>query len=137
MTQRVGQHITRFEYRGLGNAPSACELEVTHHLDRGLSVVVATDIGEGTSVTNFAEQLATLVVERYGIDPTRLIWLEHYQADRYEGAEETWDLVSFTWHGKVASSPKWKHLSTYPPRLSTVLAHGTVIDAPAARRLEG
>jgi hypothetical protein len=33
------------------------------------------------SVTNFAEKLATLACNMFGINPTTLVWIEHYPAD--------------------------------------------------------
>ena len=47
-----------------------------------------------TSVTNAAEYLASFVCDRFGIDPHRLVWIEHYG---YGGRRErTYDLVTLS-----------------------------------------
>ena len=75
------------------------------------AVVLVTDLGDGNpgpSVTNAAEEIATEVLRRYGLDPARTLFVEHYDGRtpgtaataRRDGAED-FDRVAFT----VAADP--------------------------------
>ena len=72
----------QFGYAGLHGRPARCGLELIELVD-GRTVVIATELSDnpGVSVTNFAEQLATLVCKMFHIDPTKLVWIEHYPAE--------------------------------------------------------
>jgi hypothetical protein len=72
----------QFDYAGLHGRPARCGLEIIE-LPDGKTVVIATELSDnpGVSVTNFAEQLATLVCKMFHLDPTKLVWIEHYPAD--------------------------------------------------------
>ena len=63
-----------YNYTGFHGCDSKCELQIINNL------VIATEIpeNEGTSVTNMAEHLATMVCQTFGIEPKHLIWIEHY-----------------------------------------------------------
>ncbi|HYE17368.1 MAG TPA: hypothetical protein VEA69_02930 [Tepidisphaeraceae bacterium] len=73
--------IRRLEFEGFHGRPATCDLEVVG-LPDGRTLVIATerDDNPGVSVTNFAEGQATIVVNRFGLDPERLVWIEHYPA---------------------------------------------------------
>ena len=101
MPRYTGEH----RYKGYGIHESRCMFEVYEH-DEG-STVLVTDIDEGTSVTNSAMLLATQLVERFGLDPATLTFIECYRANRYPGAVESFDIVSFDWTGRVANRPRW------------------------------
>jgi hypothetical protein len=62
----------RFEYAGLHARPAACGLEIIRLAD-GRTVVIATELSDnpGVSVTNFAEELGTLVCTGWRIDPAK------------------------------------------------------------------
>ena len=63
------------------------------------------------SVTNAAEQIATEVVKQYGLDPQRMLFVEHYpEAQRPMPYGESYDLVTFTWKEGRATKPIWRHL---------------------------
>jgi hypothetical protein len=61
------------------------------------------------------EIIASLVVRRFGLDPQRCVFIEHYPREllvhshspleRREGRHK---YVTFTWDGGIASSPQWK-----------------------------
>jgi len=88
----------RFEYRGLHGCRCVCSLEILA-LHDGRSAVIATELEDnpGTSITNVAEHLASEVCDRFGIDPDKLVWIEHYgYAGASEGLQErTFDRVTF------------------------------------------
>lgn len=71
-----------FDYAGLHGRPARCGLEIIE-LSDGRTVVIATELSDnpGVSVTNFAEELATIVCRMFLIDPRKMIWIEHYPAD--------------------------------------------------------
>jgi hypothetical protein len=71
-----------FDYAGLHGRPARCGLELIE-LPNVRTVIIATELSDnpGVSVTNFAEELATLVCNMFGIDPAILVWIEHYPAD--------------------------------------------------------
>lgn len=61
-------------FKGLHGCESKCDLEIYGNL----VICSERNDNEGTSVTNFAEHLATEVCEKHGIDPDKLIWIERY-----------------------------------------------------------
>jgi hypothetical protein len=54
-----------------------------HRISSGRYIVILTDIGKGTSVTNAAEQIATeiynLFLKKNGITLGEIVWFEHYK----------------------------------------------------------
>jgi hypothetical protein len=69
----------RYNYKGFCGCDSCCDIEV-HRRSDGKHVFIATEVPEnrGTSVTNFAEQLATAMRRQHGLKPEDVIWIEHY-----------------------------------------------------------
>lgn len=71
----------RHSFLGFGIHKSACEVEI-YKTVAGRYLVILTDIGEGTSVTNAAEQIATEVYNIYlkedGVSSEDVVWVEHY-----------------------------------------------------------
>ena len=103
-----------YHYKGFGGCESQCDLEIHKNL------VIVTEIpeNEGTSVTNVAEQLATQICEKFKIDPSKLIWIEHYpERGEWKDYDESYDLVQFNLEGGnpffpndskgVLSNPRW------------------------------
>jgi|WetSurMetagenome_2_1015567.scaffolds.fasta_scaffold809015_1 hypothetical protein len=87
----------RFQYKGFGDCPSMYELEM-HTTTGGRTVVICSETNDnpGTSVTNFAEWLATLVCKRFTIAPEKLVWIEHNPSGEPVGSGADWNLVNFT-----------------------------------------
>jgi hypothetical protein len=85
-----------FEYPGFHGCRSWCDLELIPLAD-GWTAVIATERAgnPGTSVTNIAEHLASFVCNHFGIDPDRLVWIEHYAYASTTFPERTFDLVTF------------------------------------------
>ena len=107
-----------FHYKGFHGCDAKCGLEVIRHKDKDFDVVVATELHDnpGTSITNMAEGIATLVCKEFDIPPSRLLWIEHYP-ERPSGTPrkpfpESFDRVWFTWTGEQFRSPRWRPLST-------------------------
>ena len=110
--------IDRFRFRGLHGCESWCKLEIVPVRD-GRTVVTATEEKDnpGTSVTNMAEHLAYWVCIEFSIDPSRLVWIEHYgYPSAFEkGNPRSYDLVNFTilppGHDAVFAEPTWRPMT--------------------------
>ena len=110
-----------YNYKGFYGCACKCGLQVHKNL------VIATEIpqNEGTSITNMAAELASLVCEGFEIEPSELIWIEHYpdrglneRTGEYEIPED-FSLVTFKQKEKTSyltvgvatisifSSPVW------------------------------
>src|SRR5215470_19803845 len=85
----------RYDYKGFWSCDSCCDIEV-HRRNDGKYVFVATELPDnpGTSVTNFAEHLATAMRRQYGLKPEEVIWIEHYPEAK-DRRKEDFDLVRF------------------------------------------
>ena len=95
------------EYKGFGIHPSKCKVYIKH--EGVLTFVGFEDMGEGTSVTNASEQLATEIVEKEGLNHEKTLFFEWYPY-----AEGTVSEVSYTWgldkqtDKLKAVKPQWK-----------------------------
>ena len=107
-----------YHYKGIGGCDCKCGIEIHKNLG------IATDIpeNEGTAVTNWAEHLATQICKEFQIEPSQLIWIEHYLERGMHGErDESWDLAVFKLKEKTEfvsgkmtvstfSAPVWHHL---------------------------
>jgi hypothetical protein len=82
--------------------------------------VVVTELPDnpGMSVTNACEDIASRVVQDFGINPQRTRFIEHYPEERtvHHGREhvrkETFDEIFSTWDKQNrADGPHWKSLT--------------------------
>ena len=92
-----------------------CHLAVYDRLGSRVAVMVEVGREEAPtmSVTNACEQIATEAVKATGVNPGRVIWIEHYPADEHR-KKETFSLVTFLWSWNgiwTASSPRWAHVT--------------------------
>jgi hypothetical protein len=105
---------TIFNYKGFWGCASKCRIRIYRNGDK--DIIIATELPDnpGTSVTNFAEHLAKLVVLKFKLNLCRLVWIEHYPADRLY--KENYSRVQFTLSvrddgGFEFSAPEWSHLT--------------------------
>jgi hypothetical protein len=103
----------RLDYTGLNRFPSACDVRVYHRDNQ--TIIVCTDLNEGTSVTNAWPFLADIVCKTFSVPPcNHIIWVEHYDAKLHR-EQETWDRVFMVLKGgRFIMSPTqhpWKHLT--------------------------
>lgn len=97
----------RLDFRAPNGTNSSCDVTIY----REIQLVVVSETGEGMSVTNAAEVIATEVVRQYEIDPKRMLFIEHYpESQRPKPYGESYDLVTFIWGKYGAYSPTWRHL---------------------------
>jgi hypothetical protein len=101
--------LIRFAYCGFHGCPSVCGLDI-QPLANDRTVVICTELPDnpGTSVTNFAEDLATLVCRRFRIASDKLVWIEHYPPSASHGPKADWDRVEFSWDGDCFQQPRWR-----------------------------
>jgi hypothetical protein len=99
-------------YKGLFGYPSKCGLGIETAQDKVRVTLTELLDNEGTSITNIIEHLATMVYHQflYGIEVTRIQWIEHYPACEEFDSEETFDEVEMLWDDERFSSPKWKRI---------------------------
>ncbi len=109
-------HDYRHTYRGPGGVLSACRIRV-YDTGGGQTVVIATDLGRGTSVTGAVTPLANEIEGSHCADPSRrMLWVEHYRyADTLPGwgaaPVETFHLVTFTRADDgTLTAPRWHRL---------------------------
>jgi hypothetical protein len=98
-----------------GKFPSRCDLDVFLLGTRAL--VVATerelDPAVGISVASGADILATIVVQKFALDPAGLTWIEHYP-ERVMGLRkvyrlgESYQRVTFRSDGTRLTAPRWE-----------------------------
>jgi hypothetical protein len=112
MVERLSQiSPVRFSYR-VPNRPEAyCDLVVS----KEHNLIIASEVADnpGLSITNAAEYVATQACEAFGIQPKKLIWIEHYSNRSYPGGRtlEDFDLVTFRIDGEGKfSDPEWRSL---------------------------
>ena len=78
----------------------------------GKYVFVATEVPENpsTSVTNFAEQLATAMRRQHGLKPEDVIWIEQYPEAKGR-RKQSFDLVRFAFLGDTFRTPVWTRIT--------------------------
>jgi len=87
-------------------------------------ISVISDIPGGKmSVRSCSSHIATLVVEKFNIDPHRMFWVEYYPEKKYGIGNATviperFEAVEFVWLSGKAIKPKWRLLK--PPVLDEV-----------------
>jgi hypothetical protein len=102
----------RYDYRGFWNCDSCCDIEA-HRRSDGKYVFVGTELPDnpGTSVSNYAEHLATAMLGQYGLKPDQVIWIEHYPEARGRRKED-FDLVQFlAVEGEPFRMPAWTRIT--------------------------
>jgi hypothetical protein len=100
----------RYDYQGFWS-DSFCDIEVHRRTD-GKYVFVATELRDnpGTSVTNFAEYLATAIRKQHRLKPEDVIWIEHYPEAK-DRRKESFDLVRFSVDEDAFRSPAWTRIT--------------------------
>ena len=98
-----------YEYLGFGRVESRCRIKILPN--DGEHLICFEDIGEGTSVTNASELLATEIVDLKDLDPTNCRFFEIYT----QYSDSILDEITYRWsftHGRwEAKNPDWKPAS--------------------------
>ena len=88
-------------------------------------IVIVSDIPESKmSVRSCAGHIATSVSGKFGIDPNRMLYIEHYPTSVYGSKNqhripERLDIVDFTWREGSAIYPKWRTI--VPPIKNSIM----------------
>ncbi|MBE9224063.1 hypothetical protein IQ264_01055 [Phormidium sp. LEGE 05292] len=115
------------DYPGYYNCESHCRVRIYFLPEQTIVIVSESETNEGTSVTNMAEGIATLVAYQYELDVKKTIWIEHYPEQNNGRSSlfvESFSLVEFDWGCHYpfpnqraiqpiklkASNPQWKHI---------------------------
>jgi hypothetical protein len=104
------------EYLGFGRVPSKCRVMIFS--DDGDNFICFEDLGEGTSVTNASEDLATEIVDKMDYDPANCRFFETYRIKLSRDKKphhDTFDEINYQWsfnRGRwIAKEPKWNPAS--------------------------
>ena len=123
-----------FSWEGFGGryrlAAGQCRLRIfdlTHHEHQKVKplkplVVVVSDLpDEGPrikklSIRSCASHIATTIVDRFHIDPHRMVYVEYYPSSTYGDHNQftiqaKYEAVDFVWHERLALHPKWRSLT--------------------------
>ena len=103
-----------YDFKGQWDAPSRCGLKIAAGNDR--SIVIISELFEdnpGTSVTSFIARLATLIVNEFGLDPERTLFVEHCpdRGSKLDHYRESFDLVRLRWDGRQYGDPEWERIT--------------------------
>ena len=115
MDRWVSPYIDQvYEFKGRFDVPSRCGLKIVKKSRE--TIVIATELvgdNPGTTVTHFCDRLASLVCGDYGIDPSSLVFIEHFpdKGSKLAFYQETFDRVSFTLTPGGFTEPKWRRLT--------------------------
>lgn len=63
---------------GFGKWDSKCRVRVYEHDERVVCLATELEDNTGTSITNCAEFLCVLVINKYELDMKKVTWIEHY-----------------------------------------------------------
>lgn len=131
MKETVIYHGQR-QARGLGGLPMIYGLLIEQMESDYLITFMELENNEGTSVTNLSEQLATQVINEFGLEPGRCQFFEKYTygTGNLDNCQpERIDRISYKWHwmqadnrtregmpegrfsgGWQATSPEWHYM---------------------------
>ena len=90
---------------------------------RPIIVVVSDTAGSKMSIKTCSGHIATKITQEFDIDPSRMLYVEHYPEVIYGEKDEKliperYDAIEFTWHEDKAIKPKWRTLK--PPLVDLI-----------------
>lgn len=110
----IHETIAQFPYKGYFECESFCKVEIAGSNHHALVVMTELKNNPGTSITNRSEMIAEEIVNRYGLEPGRCIFVEHYDQNSYNGGRKSdvhWSIVTYDWQYKRAGRPEWKYIT--------------------------
>ena len=125
-----------FSWEGWGGklrlASGKCRLKIvdlSKDSKQGLSyirpiIIIVSDIPNSVmSIRSCSSHIATMITKEFGIDHSRMLFIEYYPSTAYGGKKENviaerYEVVEFTWHENKAVEPKYRKLTS--PFLETV-----------------
>jgi hypothetical protein len=102
-------HLNPYKFKGLRTHNSECDVKIWFENDK--AIILFTDIGKGTSVTNASEQLVTEIYNSYltKYDKKNLMFMETYERNKRHKIEDV-DVVVPIWQDNEAVDVNWFHL---------------------------
>ncbi len=102
-----------YDFKGIWDVPSRCGLKIVRQENR--DIVIATEIyleNPGTSVTEFCERLATLVVKDYGLSPEKTCFIVRTPENnsKLSFLNEFFSCAHMEWDGQKFGKPRWEPL---------------------------
>jgi len=103
-----------YHFKGLWDLPSICGLKIVKKKEN--TIVIATDLFEenpGTSITEWNTKLAKELCEKFEIDYSKLIYIEHTpdKKTKLSFNHETFYKVNFQVENDKFENPSWEELS--------------------------
>jgi hypothetical protein len=103
-----------YDFKGTWDVPSRCGLKMVKKA--ATDIVIATELyleNPGTSVTEFSNKLATLIVQDYDLDPTRCCFIVRTPENnsKLTFLNEFFSRAHMEWDGQKFSKPRWEPLS--------------------------
>ena len=92
---------SEFQWKGHSGSrgvPSSCQLRI--YKQENQTIVIASNVS-GVSVTNAAENIIKLVLDKFNLDPATVVWIEH--SDYRDG----FDITTCQYKDNIFSKPKW------------------------------
>lgn len=103
-----------YDYKGTWDVPSRCGLKIvtTPRQD----VVIVTELyteNPGTSVTEFCNKLATLILKEKGLDPERFCFIVRTPDNNSKMSfwNEFFAQAHMEWDGEKFGKPRWEKLT--------------------------
>jgi hypothetical protein len=110
--------IYTHNFLGYGHVPSSCEVRISREEGDGKTWICFVNTGNGTSVTNASEEIATEILDKENLDPQNCRFFEWYpENDHIDSDFASVDEITYIWDGKKASYPYWEyfcHISENP-----------------------
>lgn len=102
------------EFHWLGRRfVSRCQVDIFKKNDDTL--VLFTDLGDGTSVTNASEQIATEIMKLKNLDPNKTLWAECYSEDFTNpkppfNEKYPFDQITYEFIDGELRHPEWRNM---------------------------
>jgi len=111
-----------FEFDGLWDLPSKCGLRIWQQKER--HIVMVSELykdNPGTSIAQVSASLAMQICREYGLDHSRIVYLEHNpnMHSKLSFYDEELFLVHFEINDPELKNPCWERLS--PEQLRSIL----------------
>lgn len=103
-----------YDFKGTWDVPSRCGLKIVKKADQ--DIVIATELyleNPGTSVTEFCNRLATLILKDYDMDVSRFCFIVRTPENnsKLSFLNEFFSKAHMEWDGEKFGKPRWEPLS--------------------------
>lgn len=95
----MSQKDYKFQWQDWKKCNCVCRIRIFEGVRdfAGKKIIIASDCNEGNSVTNEAENIATLICRQENIEPSDLVFIEHYgAAGKFDETFDRWSLTAMS-----------------------------------------